>query len=72
ELHFSTYKKSCSEKHTCPNFAPFCEAESKEGFISHLLLSSEPIHGENVWKPLKDGDIVAVGSHMRFFKQFSN
>jgi glutamine amidotransferase len=66
ELHFSTHKVRCSERESCPFFAATCEAPSAGGFVNHLVVSSEPLHGENVWTRMAEGDIVSVDAHMRF------
>jgi len=66
ELFFSTYKKSCPERDSCPSYAPECEAASKTGFVSHFLVSSEPLQGQNVWIELDPGQIVGVDWRMRY------
>ena len=53
ELYWSTYKNRCSERESCSYFAPECEAESQSGFVNHLIFSSEPLSGENVWLPMR-------------------
>jgi glutamine amidotransferase len=68
ELFFSTYKTRCGDRDTCPSLAPECEAPTESGFVHHLLFSSEPIHGENVWLPLEEGEIVAVDGRMRLLR----
>lgn len=65
-LHYSTYKNRCSERDTCSSFSPECEAATKTGKINHLLFSSEPLVGENIWHPLKLGDMVLVDQDMHF------
>lgn len=64
-LYFSTYKGRCPERDTCPSFAPMCEAPTVAGVVNHLVLSSEPLHGENVWEPLTAGQLVGVDQRMR-------
>lgn len=66
ELLVSTYKKHCPERDTCPSYAPECEAVTKSGFVSHLLLSSEILQGDNVWDEMPDGKIVGVDARMRY------
>jgi predicted glutamine amidotransferase len=34
--------------------------------VNHLLVSSEPLLGENVWNRLTEGEIVAVDPFLRF------
>lgn len=65
-LYYSTYKKRCSERDTCPCFAEECENPTKTGYINHLLYSSEPIIGENVWVKMAPGQMVGVDWNMRF------
>lgn len=65
ELFWSTYKRRCSERDTCPSLSPECEAPSKSGFVNHFILSSEPLQGDNVWEELCDGDVVGVDHRMR-------
>ena len=65
ELFWSTYKKRCAERETCPSLSPECEAPSRTGFVNHFILSSEPLQGENVWEELSDGDVVGVDHRMR-------
>lgn len=64
-LFYSTHKHRCPERDTCPSFAPECEMVSKTGFVNHLVLSSEPLHGENVWIPMTAGQMVGVDRRMR-------
>jgi glutamine amidotransferase len=65
ELFWSTYKTRCSDRDTCASLSPECEAPSKTGFVNHLILSSEPLSGENIWEPLEQGDVVGVDWRMR-------
>jgi glutamine amidotransferase len=65
QLYYSTYKKRCSDRNTCPNLSPECEAPTQSGFVNHLILSSEKLQGENIWEPLAEGDIIAVDHRMR-------
>lgn len=65
ELFYSTYKVCCSERDTCPSFAPECEGPSPNGHVNHLVFSSERLHGESVWHELSPGQIVGVDSQMR-------
>jgi len=68
ELHFSTHKTQCPDREQCPFFAPECEAHTRSGYVNHLLVSSEPLLGENVWTALDEGEIVAVDHFMRFHR----
>lgn len=64
ELYWSTHKTRCGERDVCPSFGEVCEAPRRSGFVNHLIVSSEPIGGENVWTPLGDGEAVAVTRDM--------
>ncbi len=64
-LYYSTYKNRCSDRDTCPSFSPECEAQSVSGHINHLIFSSEPLYGENIWLPMKPGQIIGVDAHMK-------
>lgn len=65
ELFWSSYKRRCSDRDSCPNLSPECEAPSETGFVNHLVVSSEPLHGENVWHDMAPGDIVGVDWRMQ-------
>lgn len=69
DLYFSTYKERCSDRETCPSLSPECEAVTTSGFVNHLLISSEPLHGENVWEPLSEGETIGVDFRMRLMRQ---
>lgn len=69
ELFFSTYKTKCSDRDQCPHLAPECEAPTETGFVNHLLISSEPLSGENVWIEMKDGEVVGVDFRMSLVRQ---
>ncbi len=65
ELYWSSYKTKCSDRDACPSLSPECEAPSKTGFVNHLILSSEPLQGENIWLPLEEDDIIGVDWRMQ-------
>lgn len=65
ELSFSTYKRRCPDRDTCPNLSRVCEAPSLDGQVNHLIVSSERLQGSNVWEELAPGDILAVDGRMR-------
>lgn len=65
ELFVSTHKNRCSERESCAFFAAECEQPTRTGYVNHLILSSEPLQGENVWTPMKQGDLIAVDHFMR-------
>lgn len=64
KLFYSTHKKLCSERDTCPYFAHQCENAVQKGQISHLLFSSEPLDGENVWQEMQVGEIISIDTQM--------
>ena len=68
-LNYSTYKSSCSENNTCSFYSPECEAPV-DNFqpVNHLIFSSEDLQGENIWHPMKCGELVAVDKDMKFCK----
>lgn len=63
-LYYSTYKSSCPVRSTCPFFAHECENPTERGYVNHVLFSSEQIEGENVWIPMKLGQMVGLDSRM--------
>jgi glutamine amidotransferase len=65
ELHWSIRKNHCSERDTCSHFRPECEREQPSGRVSHFIVSSEPLQGENVWEPVADGAVVGCDVDMR-------
>ncbi|AKF05160.1 class II glutamine amidotransferase [Sandaracinus amylolyticus] len=72
ELHFSTHKRRCADRESCSFLAPHCEAPTTTGSINHLVLSSEPLHGENVWYALEPGEMVGVDHRMRLVRRSSD
>ena len=64
-LHVSTHKTRCPERDVCPSFAPECEAPTERGFVNHFIVSSEPLMGENVWRPLALRQTVGVDFRMQ-------
>ena len=68
-LYYSTHKNRCPERDTCPSLAPWCENfPTNEGDINHLIFSSEPLQGENVWLKMSPGDMVGVDRSMKIKK----
>ncbi|HET9931808.1 MAG TPA: hypothetical protein VFQ35_14000, partial [Polyangiaceae bacterium] len=65
ELFVSTYKKRCVDRDRCASLSAACEGPSPDGRVNHIILSSEPLHGENVWVPLEPGELIGVGADMR-------
>ncbi len=68
ELFLSTYKTRCADRDACPSLSEECEAPSKSGFVNHLIVSSEPLQGENVWTELEEGEIVGCDHRMRLIR----
>lgn len=64
ELHRSTYKASCPERDVCPSLTFECENPSQSGYVSHFILSSEPLQGHNVWEALPDAAVVGCDWRM--------
>jgi glutamine amidotransferase len=71
ELFYSTYKVRCVDRETCPSLAPHCEAPTTTGLVNHLVFSSEPLHGENVWTPLPKGELLGVDHRMKLHRSSS-
>ncbi|MCA9553460.1 MAG: class II glutamine amidotransferase [Myxococcales bacterium] len=69
ELFWSSYKTRCSERDSCPSLSPECEAPSGSGFVNHLILSSEPLGGENVWHELEEDGVIGVDWRMRLTRR---
>ncbi len=67
QLFYSTYKTKCSEKETCSSFSDECENPTKSGFINHLIFSSEPLSGENIWIPLELGQLIGTDENMNLY-----
>jgi predicted glutamine amidotransferase len=68
ELFWSTYKKRCGDRETCPSLSPECEAPSESGYVNHLIFSSEVILGENIWLPLEAGELIGVDWRMKVLR----
>ena len=68
ELHFSTHKRRCGDRDACAFLSASCEAPTRDGKVNHLIFSSQPLSGENVWTPMREGDLVAVDGNMRLFE----
>ena len=69
ELHFSTYKSHCLDRDQCPYLSAECEAPTETGFVNHLIVSSEPLQGDNIWIELEDGEVVGVDWKMRLHRE---
>ncbi|GAB4405199.1 MAG: class II glutamine amidotransferase [Bacteriovoracaceae bacterium] len=65
-LYYSTHKKSCPERESCPHLSTLCESKAKIGEpVMHFLISSEPLQGQNVWYELNPGQIIGVDAKIR-------
>lgn len=64
-IQLSTYKKRCVERDSCPKFAHQCENPSREGHVSHFIVSSEPLLNDNVWELLPFKEMCGVDSLMK-------
>lgn len=65
DLYYSTYKRQCMERASCANFTKECENPTQTGFINHLIISSEPLQGENLWIRMKPGQMVGIDWRMK-------
>lgn len=72
ELHYSTHKTRCADRMVCKKLTASCEAPTQDGFVNHLIFTSAPLSGENVWNEMQPGDVVAVDARMRLFDGMSN
>lgn len=67
-IFYSTYKKRCSERDTCPSFSPVCESPRESGKVNHMIFSSEPLSGENIWEKMSPGEILGVDWKMNLVR----
>lgn len=67
-LHCSTHKSHCPERETCPYWAEECERKVDGGFVSHLVFSSEPLLGDNVWEEMRPRELIGVDWRMQMQK----
>ncbi|NVB36916.1 class II glutamine amidotransferase [Pseudenhygromyxa sp. WMMC2535] len=65
QLQVSTHKANCPERDSCPYWAKECERRVETGFVSHLVFSSEPLLGDNVWEPMRFGEMIGVDWRMQ-------
>lgn len=64
-LYYSTYKNHCMDRDSCPSFSPECEAPTKTGYVNHLIFSSEPLSGDNIWHEIPPYQMIGVDGHMK-------
>ena len=67
-LFYSTHKKRCPDRDLCPMFANVCERPTTSGKVHHLIFSSEPLQGENVWIPMRFEEIIGLDDAMMLKK----
>lgn len=67
-LYYSTYKTQCPDRNHCTSYSPECENPTKTGKINHLLFSSEPLSGENIWLKMPAGKIIGTDGTFRFWE----
>ncbi|MEO0325180.1 MAG: class II glutamine amidotransferase, partial [Myxococcota bacterium] len=65
ELYWSSHKTRCADRGSCPSLSAECEAPSVDGYVNHLVFSSEPLQGENVWNAMTPGELVGIDWRMR-------
>jgi predicted glutamine amidotransferase len=69
ELRWSSYKTRCADRDTCPSLSAECEAPTQSGFVNHLIVTSEPLQGENVWQEMRQGEGIAVDWRMKLARR---
>ncbi len=69
ELFYSTYKNKCADRDTCISYAKECESESLSGQVNHLIFSSEPLQGENIWLPMNFREIISIDGSMKLHRK---
>lgn len=69
ELYWSSHKTVCGDRDSCPSLSAECEASSETGFVNHLIFSSEPLQGENVWNEMRAGETIGVDWRMRMARR---
>ncbi|MBT3234672.1 MAG: class II glutamine amidotransferase [Bdellovibrionales bacterium] len=67
ELYYSTYKKLCPDRDNCYAYSQECENPSCDGTVNYLLFSSEPTCSNNVWQPIKRGQMVGCDWRMKLY-----
>ncbi len=69
-INYSTFKSLCPEREICQYYNNTCEKESQNGDkVNHLILSSEKLQGENIWKPIPKGSLIGVKSDMKLINK---
>lgn len=62
-IYISTFKKTCSQKQSCPGFLPECEHPPINNIISHAAFSTEPIGTNNHWELIKPNNLAIIDMH---------
>jgi glutamine amidotransferase len=68
DLYYSTHKNLCPERDTCASFSTSCENKVEKGAVNHLIFSSEPLQGQNIWLKMKPGDLIGVDASMNLWR----
>lgn len=68
DLYWSSWKSRCPERESCSYFAAECEGPTRSGYVNHLIVSSEPLQGDNHWELVGEGGIVGVDPFMKLFR----
>jgi len=63
-IFYSTYKNKCADRDQCSSFSPECEAPTQSGKVNHLIFSSEPLSGDNIWIPMDFGQLITIDQTM--------
>jgi glutamine amidotransferase len=69
KLFATTWKRQCPERDSCPSFGPECERATEHGFVKHLVVSSEPLQGDNVWDELAPFEAIGVDWRMQLTRR---
>lgn len=69
ELYWSSHKTRCADRGSCSSLSAECEAPSQSGYVNHLIFTSEPLLGENVWNELSEGELIGVDWRMKMSRR---
>lgn len=71
-LYACTYKTQCPERDSCSYFNQSCENKLGDNEpVNHLIISSEPIEGVNIWQEIPEGSFIGIGPKMLVIKKTS-
>lgn len=65
KLYYSTYKTFCADRDDCPSYSDECESPTQTGFVNHLIFASEPLSGDNIWRPMELGQTIGLDAQMK-------